>query len=537
VHLDLNSALRRHHRTDICVVGSGVAGISIARRLLALGRTVTMLESGGLDYEAATTELNIGEATGQPYYSLKDSRLRFFGGTMAIWGGRIAELDPIDFERRDWVPYSGWPMSWAELQPHYAEAWKSFGIKKPDLNGDDLPQLDDARLELKLWAFDERFNRFTFGSCHDLVEHPRAMVITHATVTDIMTSAQTRAVTSVVARSLGGRKLIVEARAFVLAAGGLENPRLLLAAGLGNDHGLVGRFFMEHPHARGGRVTSARSWMLLKAFGRRRQANGQIVAALIAAAAAEQAKAKTLNSSLTIAARQPAGAVQFWPMRAYQLVKHEMAPTRNGRTLWKHVKRTATYLQRQSDPLRPWLLHCAGRLELALLIRAEQAPNPLSRVTLGTEKDALGVPRIRLDWRLSDLDIHSVERLVDALAAEFRRLDLGDVIKAEWLSGTDRQWRSDPLICAHPLGGYHHMGTTRMAERAKQGVTDSFGKVHGVKNLYIAGSSLFPTSGWANPTLTIVALALRSAEHIARRIAPHERGHVETTVATAAAAQ
>lgn len=540
MHLDLNSGLTGQHQTDICVVGSGIAGITIARRLLALGRTVTILESGGLDYEAATAELNDGTVTGQAYYRLKDSRLRFFGGTTAIWGGRIAELDPIDFERRAWVPHSGWPLIASTLQPYYAEAWKAFGMTKPELTTHGhiaLPQIDDTRLAIKLWAFDERFNRFTFDSCQDLIRHPRSTVITHATVTDITASTSARSVVNLTARSLTSRKLIVTARAFVLAAGGLENPRLLLAARLGNDHNLVGRYFMEHPHARGGRVTSARSWMLLKSFGRNRGGDGQIVAGLLAASSAQQAKDRTLNSSLTVVARQPLGAAQFWPMRAYHLAKHEMAPTRAGRAVWMNVKRTVTYLQRQTDPLRPWLLHRLGRLELALLIRAEQAPNPDSRVMLDREKDAFGVPQIKLDWRLSDLDIHSVERLVDTLASEFRRLEIGDVTKADWLTEGKRQWQIDPLVSAHPIGGYHHMGTTRMADSPRQGVTDGFGQVHGIGNLYIAGSSLFPTSGWANPTLTIVALALRTAERIAARIAPHDHSHAETSEITAPAAQ
>jgi choline dehydrogenase-like flavoprotein len=321
----------------------------------------------------------------------------------------------------------------------------------------------------------------------------------------------------------------------VLAAGGLENPRLLLASsastvGLGNDHGLVGRFFMEHPHARGGRVTGARSWTLLKAFRRRRR-NGQVLAALIAASADAQSRTQMLNSSLTIAARQPAGAIQFWAMRAYQRAKREIAPTRAGRALWMHTKRAANWVQRNADPLRPWLLHSAGRLELALLVRAEQAPHPDSRVVLSDRKDALGVPQLKLDWRLSALDVHSVETLVDLVGGEFRRLGLGEVIKADWLSARDRVWRSDPLISAHPIGGYHHMGTTRMADNPRRGVTNGFGQVHGVENLYVAGSSLFPTSGWANPTLTVVALALRTGDHIARRIAGREQRPLQPAVA------
>jgi choline dehydrogenase-like flavoprotein len=180
------------------------------------------------------------------------------------------------------------------------------------------------------------------------------------------------------------------------------------------------------------------------------------------------------------------------------------------------TKRAATFAQRVVDPLRPWLLHKAGKLDLALLVRAEQAPNPDSRVTLGTERDALGLPRPRLDWRLSPSDVHSVAVLVETLRAEFERLGLGRVEPAAWLADAAGGWRTDPLISAHPIGGYHHMGTTRMADDPRRGVTDGRTRVHGLGNLYVAGSSLFPTSGWANPTLTIVALALRTADEVSR---------------------
>jgi choline dehydrogenase-like flavoprotein len=227
-----------------------------------------------------------------------------------------------------------------------------------------------------------------------------------------------------------------------------------------------------------------------------------------------------LNTSLTIAPRQPAQARQFWGMRAYARVKHGVAPTQTGRLLWMHTKRTVQALQRHVDPLRPWLLHKLGSVELALLVRAEQAPNPHSRVTLADECDVLGMPRVRLDWRLSELDVHSVEQLVGALGREFERLGLGRVQAAPWLSDSSRRWQTDPLVSAHPIGGDHHMGTTRMADSPARGVTDTFGRVHGLDNLYIAGSSLFPTSGWANPTLTIVALAMRTADRLAVQLSP-----------------
>lgn len=512
---------------EVCIIGAGAAGLTVARRLLARGRSVILLESGGRDYEAEVADLNEGENVGEEYYELAHARLRFFGGTTAIWGGRCAELDPIDLERRDWVPHSGWPLGRAELKSWYREARPLFDLAPAGDTAETLrsagvpvPAFDPERLRIPVWAFDMRFNRFSKESCSDLLDHPRCEIVLHSTVTSIDAAASGGGVERVSARSLSGRTLAVRARIFVLAAGGIENARLLLAsnalmpAGLGNQGGAVGRYFMEHPHARGGRIAEAKAWPLLKAFGRRHRVAGRDLAALIAPAPEVQRDQGILNSSLTIVARQPERVTQFWGMRAYSRIKHDMAPTRRGRALWVTTKKLAGWAQRRVDPLRPWLLHKLGRVDVALLVRAEQAPNPDSRILLSDERDALGVPRVKLDWRLSALDVRSVEVLVATLGEELERLGLGRVEPAGWLSDPSGGWRTDPLISSHPIGGYHHMGTTRMSADPSHGVADGRTRVHGLPNLYVAGSSLFPTSGWANPTLTIVALALRTADDI-----------------------
>jgi choline dehydrogenase-like flavoprotein len=349
--------------------------------------------------------------------------------------------------------------------------------------------------------------------------------VTHATVTGIRLSANGRHVERVTAESLIRRRLTISANAFVLAAGGLENPRLLLASndvapqGIGNTYDQVGRYFMEHPHARGGRVVGGQAWSLLKAFGRTHRLGARELAGLIKPSAQAQARLGILNSSLTIAARQPAGAAPNWGMAAYSSLKQGMAPSRGGRALWMATKKAAKWAQRRTDPLRPYLLHGLGLRDLALLVRAEQSPNPLSRVRLTTQVDPLGVPRLALDWRTTRLDVESVAGLVDLVGQELSRLGLGRVEPAAWLREGGEEWRSDPLISAHPIGGYHHMGTTRMSDNPHTGVVDATGRVHDVENLYVVGSSVFPTSGWANPTLTIVALTLRTAEKLSARLA------------------
>ncbi|MDQ0839953.1 FAD-dependent oxidoreductase [Sphingomonas faeni] len=526
---DMNAIAAGERTTEICVVGAGAAGIIMARQLLDRGHEVMLLESGGSDYEAETAALNAGTNVGRDYYPLSEARLRFFGGTTAIWGGRCAELDPIDLEKRNWVPGSGWPIDWADLQSYYRSARPLFGLPSdtPTIDvlgkaGVDVPQFDPNVLQTPLWTFDARFNRFTMTSCDDLVRHPRCTIITHATVTEIVAHPDGKHVEFVLVRAPSGKTLTVRPRHLVLAAGGIENARLLLASrsampsGLGNGRDLVGRYFMEHPHARGGKILSKNAWSLLKLFGRRHRINGCDIAALITPSAQLQRDREILNTSLTIVARQPADASQALGMRVYGGLKHDMAPTRLGRAVWMGTKTVASWTQRHIDPLRPWLLHKARRAELTLLVRAEQAPNRDSRVTLTQETDALGMPRVALDWQLSAIDKRSVGVLVDTLGAELRRLGLGDVQASDWLGDPGQMWRSDPLVSAHPIGGYHHIGTTRMADDPRQGVTDGYGRVHGIDNLHIVGSSTFPTSSWANPTLTIAALALRTAGQISR---------------------
>jgi choline dehydrogenase-like flavoprotein len=160
----------------------------------------------------------------------------------------------------------------------------------------------------------------------------------------------------------------------------------------------------------------------------------------------------------------------------------------------------------------------AGLTNLYVILRGEQAPNPDSRVVLSAERDALGQPRADLDWRLSDIDKHTARVMTQVIDAEFRRLGVGSAVPSEWLADPSPQWPIDPTVGNHPLANYHQMGGTRMSSDPSEGVVDSDCRVHGYANLYIAGSSTFTTSGWANPTLTIAALALRLADHLAARL-------------------
>lgn len=513
--------------TDICIIGAGAAGLTIARRLADAGRHVCLVESGGLDYEPEIQALNKGDVTGQPYYELHRARLRFFGGTTAIWGGRTCWLDPIDFAARPWVPMSGWPFGLEELAPYYRRAEHSLGLRSDYRDrspfqrlGSRAPAFDENYVTASYWQFDHKIDRFTAPYNGDVLNHPRITVLTHATVTEIKANSSATGVEKVNIRNLNGGSGEVRARTYVLAAGGIENARLLLLSrsiqpdGLGNNYGLVGRCFMEHVHCRGGEIITDHPYRLLKLSGSFRY-DGSRFAAALRPGEATQVRELGLNTSFNINVRQVPGADLAPAMKAFNLMRHKLAaPNRFWRQTWLSIKHSGVWLQERMDPLRPWLLTKFTNRRLYMIVRAEQSPNLDSRILLGNRTDALGQPLPVLDWRLTELDKHGAKVAVAAFDAELRRLNLGRVKPSAWLDDPSVAWEFDPLISKNPIGGYHHMGTTRMATSPRRGVVDANCRVHGVGNLYVAGSSVFPTSGWANPTLTILALAQRLADHL-----------------------
>jgi choline dehydrogenase-like flavoprotein len=519
--------------TEVCILGAGAAGISLARRLASSGLEVCLLESGGADYEQPIQDLGVGDSIGFPYYPLAQSRLRLFGGTTAVWGGRVVQLDPIDFEQRSWIEHSGWPFGKETLAPYYAEALRSLDLEVTD--GDEMlwdrlglprPDFDPDLLRTSFFQFDGQFERFTLRRCSDLAASAKVQVLLHATVLDIRANAEGTAVESIQIGNLRGGRGVVRARAYVVAAGGLETPRLLLNSrgvhprGLGNQEDLVGRFFMEHPHARAARVIPRKLWRLLSLLSRSHHREGQRYAVLTRGSEALQEREGILNSAFTLSVRQHPGTRMPPGKWLYNELKWRVPHDHRGRSLWWFHRRAKRALGDRLGLVSRWLWTNTPRQGLYVVARAEQAPNPASRVGLSEKRDAFGLPQIALDWRFHEMDKRSLHVVMGALDSELQRLSLGRVEPSPWLEEEETPWVVDPLISNHPIGGYHHMGTTRMAASPQRGVVDADCRVHGLGNLYIAGSSVFPTSGWANPTLTILALSLRLGDHLARSIPP-----------------
>ncbi|MGI9502807.1 MAG: GMC oxidoreductase, partial [Geminicoccaceae bacterium] len=488
---------------------------SMALSLAEQNYSVILLEAGGFDYTEADQDPYVGEITGRPYHEISTTRLRFLGGSTNHWGGMCSHLEPIDFEKRDWVPHSGWPISFDDIRPWYVKAhpWLELGPFDYDRErispaGTRYLPLDPSRLRHKMWHYSRPPTNFGVEHRAKLEDSTSVDVLLHANLVDIEMDEPGHEVEAYRIKTLDGKTAKVHARFFVLALGGLENPRLLLSAtatqseGIGNDRDLVGRFFMEHLNTEAGQVASERDdWASSydSLFREERQYR-----AFLMASRDLQKERQILGSAIGLG---PLFQARERSVAYDSLHRIKMAWLR-GRfpdDIGTHITNLVTDVVGLKEALEERF-----DASVYLYTEAEQAPNPSSRVLLGKERDALGLRRIQLDWRLSEIDKRSIRDLAVLIGRELGRLEKGRVGLPEWLL-EEAPSDSDPL-----LGGYHHMGTTRMASDPSEGVVDADCRVFSTRNLFIAGSSVFTTGGAANPTLTIVALALRLADHLHR---------------------
>ena len=506
---------------DLAIGGGGAAGIAIAHRLAGRRLKVLLLESGGLDYSPEAQALYDGLNVGRPYFDLDVSRLRYFGGSTNHWAGRCRPLDPLDFEPRPWVPLSGWPISFGDLVPWYREAQELCGLGDLSYDaeswlGEDqmLLPADPDKLVSRVWQYSPPV---LFGEAYRSIlgEASNVEVLLYANLTGIGRAPEGGRVDQLEVRTLDGTGFMVRPRQAVLALGGLENPRLMLAAGRqagpapGNQHDMVGRCFMEHPHANGGRVIGTDPNVLgfySRGIGAKASPFLEVVGCLSLAPGVQKAhEILNFDSLFTIDNVGDSGFAAL--RRIWKAAEGGGVPADLAADLWAALV--------DLDDTAAGLLGRFGVREyrpshgsFRLWSTAEQAPDRDSRVILGDEVDQLGMPRIRLNWRLSELDKRTVALAHETIATELGRTGYGRLQIDDWVLAGPEVWSDDVE------GGHHHMGTTRMSDDPKMGVVDRNCRVHGMENLYVAGSSVFPTSGAANPTLTVVALARRLAAHL-----------------------
>lgn len=535
-------------KTDVCIVGAGTAGIALAKEFIDQKFRVCILESGGLKPDKETQSLYRGENIGHPYFSLETARTRCLGGSTTRWqieidnnclGARMRPLDAIDFEERDWVPHSGWPFRKDHLDPFYERALALCRIEPPSFSIQDWDEIAKAK-HLSFQGDQIKTVIFKFGARNPFLEDyvqeiTRAANITtylYANVIKLVTNETARIVKRLRVACLTGNKFWVSAKIFILAAGAIEIPRILLLSnntqniGLGNQNDLVGRFFMEHLHFNLGFLVPSDQNIFRNTslYNTIHPVNGTPIRGKLSLSEAELRRKKLLNH---VAQLDPmimlyrSLADFFYPNISSDSVKSLKAihsALFRGRSLNDpvlHLKNISTGLDDVTITIfRAIKRRIVGifnkkRINLySLENMSEQVPNPDSRITLSSDKDRLGMNRVRLDWRLSPIDIESAVRTLQILDQEFQRAGIGRLY-------IRLQDETPPISIG---GGWHHMGTTRMHVDAKKGVVDENSRVHGTVNLFVAGPSVFPTGGYANPSLTIVALAVRLADHIKKLI-------------------
>jgi choline dehydrogenase-like flavoprotein len=508
---------------DLCVIGSGAAGITIARALAGSTTRVCVVESGGLEPDGDTQALYEGQSVGLPWgMDLATSRLRFFGGTTGHWGGGCVPLDASDMEPRPWVPHSGWPISRQDLDPFYDRARAvlhlpgyPFGDARLLSGLAHKPLGVDPEMLTNAYVLGSERPRFGEVYRQELARAGNVTVLLNANLLELEVNETGAVVQQALLRSLQGRTGCVRARVFVLACGGTENARLLLLSnsvqpqGLGNGRDLVGRFFMDHPSGKLGSIVSEDPDRLTSAYDRHLTDRNLPIYPQIALSRTLQQKQLVLNGRVRpedLEQDVPDGISALRSLRG-DLAKGSMdgLPSQILRVV-ADLGEVAPSIYRR---LRGGPAVSTHRIDLEGFF--EQAPNRHSRVSLGEKTDALGQREIRLDWQLTELDRHTYETAAKVFAAELARLGLGRVQFDPWLRPGGARFGGVGSVA-------HHMGTTRMSEDARTGVVDRNCRIHGVDNLYVAGSSVFPTGGWAFPTFTIVALALRLSDLLRQRL-------------------
>jgi choline dehydrogenase-like flavoprotein len=487
-------------KPDAVVVGSGIAGCEVALRLARSGRRVILLESGrrvfderlqslnDLIFEAKAHRARDADATYHRYLPPEMrgvSRLRQFGGTSNLWTGKWKHMQASDFDARSWVPNSGWPIGLEALLPHYREAARDYGFGDFEAEA-RRPELDALRRTVEAhgikvtsfyWEKVPTRTAARFGS--EMERQASLRVILGATVTDLHLGPGDRAgrrrVSEVTAMGLEGQKIRFQAEQVILATGALETARLLLASddaqpgGIGNQNGLVGRFYTDHLKHHDGYLAIG---PLAQRFARELQyAPKPRFCVCFALDDRVQAELELLEHVVYLKPEYVRGTLDALGRR---IAGHTLARDGNGRPFRYKVK-----------------------------FVSEQVPHAESRARLSDERDAFGQRRLILDWAFTALDHTAVSEAARVCVERFAQAGLGRL-----------DFGSSPPSVDSCTDAAHQMGTTRMGRTPREGVVDTDCRVFGTENLYVAGSAVFPSCPSYSPTFTILALARRLATHL-----------------------
>jgi choline dehydrogenase-like flavoprotein len=563
---------------DIIIVGGGKAGLTLAREFMNYSTTILILESG-LDVESTLhMELNRVESDDEPRGEAAVAfRKLFHGANMATydaerqpygirsrllggcpyWGGKSATFDEIDFAKREWVPFSGWPISRESLEPYFKRAADVLNLG-PNLYGEELwpvigakvrrPPIDNSKLHSFFWQFARSRLKYTeimnladeflVDSAHNI------RTLTNATAVHVDTDAAGTRFSGVEISTIGGARSYATGKFCVLSGGGIENARLLLISnrqhplGLGNANDVVGRYLMDHPGTRIGhfKKEDVKAANYLGFYTIPHKGGFVMYMHGLSFSPALQAKEKLLNAAIytlpEIARDDPIEALKrLAKLKSANYLADLFSLIRSAGLLAKGLGLKLFYHKRFPAALQKWIVEFFMMINpefvvrefrskgvphkldcMAIHVMSEQRPNPDSRLMLSEKMDILGLPMVKANWQISEADRKNVVRIGQLLSEELPKAGLPAPMMADWI--TENRPEDAPLVDMA-----HMIGTTRMSNDPKFGVVDSRCEVYGVKGLYIAGSSVFPTSSHVNPTLMILAMSIRTADELKKQLA------------------
>ena len=527
---------------DICVVGAGAAGITLAKSFLGSDVNVIVLEAGSTKADMDSQKVYSGKNVGLEYYELMFSRMRMLGGSTVHWGGWCRALNEIDFEKREPIPMSGWPFSKAELDAYYEKAHElcELGPYNYDVafwekhRGAPRIPLDSTKIITEILQTSSPTD-FGLEYRKELEASKNVRIILNANVVQLNTDKDHKKLTGVEVAKYNSGKFTVNAKYTVLAAGGIENPRLLLNSrqknqqGLGNQYDHVGRYFMEHL------VVNNPAEIIFSSPG--------IIPSLYVSKTSDVSRLGnhtahkvpawgTLKLKDSVIRDEKLINMTAWldhpPLSEKELAIESAGEIYEG--IWKYRKIVDDFSEHLNNVINDidGLVSYAGNKVFSddeeynrfgtqrsgvcgMSFIMEQVPNKNSRVYLDEdEKDRFGNSRVILDWQITDVEKDSIKRYMELFGAALGEAGVGRLK----LNPSDLELGYGDAL----LGAHHHIGTTKMHKSEKLGVVDENCELHEVRNLFIAGSSVFPTGGLWNPTLTIVAMSLRLADHLKERL-------------------
>jgi len=510
---------------DLCIVGSGAAGITCALEFEGNGLKVILLEGGLQSANPSAVDIHRAFLDGMIHSGIHKARERVVGGTTTTWGGQALPFMEEDFLERSWVANSGWPFDRSQLNEYYNRSIKTLGLNQAD--PEDIRPWESANIQVPVfepetlqlivtrWCREPNFAKL-YGA--KISSSENVLLLENANVTELHTNADGTLLQSASICSLSGRKGRVSARHFILAGGSIETARLMLssrgvwASGIGNSHDFVGRYFQDHVAAIVGLIVHPQKAIIHDVF-EPFYLKGYKYLPRLRLSPTYAAQKKLLHASVQVVFSSD----RKDPTAPFKSLAKKLRGNHNGESYLALASQVIANPGESAYAFSRMALKKRGvsSLESAVWLEchSEQAPDPFSRILLdASERDELGMPRVRLDWRVSEATYDTIRETAFLSARQFEFSGLGRVVLDDWILNDDSSWRN------HVGDVYHQCGTTRMGISDRTGVVGPDCSVHGVANLFVAGAAVFPTSSFSNPTMTAIALSIRLCDTIKKHL-------------------